>query len=510
MRGRQEGSSKHGSSSGVVLVAMWLLVPPLLVLIVIKAGFLPQIARFRETGFIKFADKMVHKDLTLVNFYNIQGLDGARWQQQSHDTMKREAAKGYDQPDKMFATNGPKDTSLINSDVAAPIISNLTCDFSNAHSDICRMEGDLRIHGKSATVYVVSASTFRPENSTITVHPYTRKWEKETMSRIREVTMRSMPPAPYSFTIPPRCTARHDVPAVVFSTGGCGSNFFHAMSDLIVPLYITAREYSGGVQLLITDYQPKWVAKFRPILSVLSMYPVIDFDTDTAVRCFPSARVGLESHNRMLGIDPALSRNGYTMMGFRDFLRSTFSLQRPWTSPVSRSSGRKPRLVLVLRRHSRAITNEADVIAAMEDLGFEVVAALPKDVGDMGRFAGVVNSCDVMVGVHGAGLTNMVFLPHSATIVQIIPWGEMTVACRYDFGDPVPDMGLRYAEYEVNADETTLKDKYPRDHPVFTDPGSLHRQGKMWPIFLEGQNVTLDIGRFRRFLQQVYQSVTTE
>ncbi|CAN6163880.1 unnamed protein product [Urochloa humidicola] len=501
MRGRQEaGSTKHGSSSGVV--AMWLLVPPLLVLIVLKSGFLPQIAHFRETGFIKFADKIVHKDSTL-------GLDGARWQQQSHDTMKREAAKGYDQPDKIAATNGPKDTSLINSDVAAPIISNLTCDFSHVHSDICRMDGDLRIHGKSATVYVVSASTFRPENSTITVQPYTRKWEKETTSRIREVTMRSMAPAPYSFTIPPRCTARHDVPAVVFSTGGCGNNFFHAMSDLIVPLYITAHEYSGRVQLLITDYQPKWVAKFRPILDALSMYPVIDFDADTAVRCFPAARVGLESH-RMLGIDPARSHNGYTMMGFRDFLRSTFSLQRPWTSPISRSSGRKPRLLMVLRRHSRAITNEADVITAMEDLGFEVVAALPKDVSDMGRFAGVVNSCDVMMGVHGAGLTNMVFLPHNATILQIIPWGEMKVACRYDFGDPVPDMGLRYAEYEVNAEETTLKDKYPRDHPVFTDPASLHRQGKLWPIFLEGQNVTLDVGRFRGVMQQVYQSVTTE
>jgi hypothetical protein len=372
------------------------------------------------------------------------------------------------------------------------------------------MEGDLRVHGKSATVYVVSASTFRPENSSIKVQPYTRKWEKETMSRIREVTMRSMPPAPYSFTIPPRCTVRHDVPAVVFSTGGCGTNFFHAMSDLIVPLYITAHEYSGRVQLVITDYEPKWVAKFRPILAALSMHPVIDLDADTAVRCFPSARVGLESH-RMLGIDPSLSRNGYTMMGFRDFLRSTFSLQRPWTTPViSRSTGRKPRLVMVLRRHSRAITNEADAISSMVDLGFEVVAAGPEDASDMGQFAGVVNSCDVMVGVHGAGLTNMVFLPHNATVVQIIPWGEMKVACRYDFGDPVPDMGLRYAEYEVTAEETTLNEKYPRDHPVFTDPASLHRQGKLWEIFLQGQNVTLDIGRFRGVMQHVYQSITTD
>ena len=400
----------------------------------------------------------------------------------------------------------------IHTDVGAPI-SKLTCNFDTPHSDTCTMEGDLRIHGKSATVYVVAASTHRPENSSITIRPYTRKWEQETMSRIREITMRSMPPA-FSFIIPPKCTVSHGVPAVVFSTGGCGTNFFHAMSDLIVPLYITSREYNGRVQLLIADYEPKWVAKFRPILAALSMYPVIDFDADTAVRCFPSAHVGLESHNKMLAIDPSLSRNGYTMMGFRDFLRSVFSLQRPWSKPVSRrsSSGRqqKPRLVMVLRRHSRELTNEADAISAMEDLGFEVVAALPEDVRDMGHFAGVVNSCDVMVGVHGAGLTNMVFLPHNGTVVQIVPWGGMKWACWYAFGEPVPAMGLRYVEYEATAEETTLKEKYPRDHPVFADPQSIHRQGKTWATFLNGQNVTLDIDRFKGVMQQVFQSITME
>jgi len=396
----------------------------------------------------------------------------------------------------------------LDADVEAPALSKLTCNFSNRHSDYCTMEGDLRIHGRSASVYVVASSTHRPENSTITVRPYTRKWEPGTMARIREVSLRSTPPA-FSFVIPPKCTVRHDVPAVIFSTGGCGKNFFHAMSDLIVPLYITAHEYNGRVQLLITDYNADWVAKFRPILAALSAYPVIDFDADTAVRCFPAARVGLESH-RILGIDPARSRNGYTMRGFRDFLRSVLSLQRAWSTPVSRSSGQKPRLVFVLRRHSRAVTNEADAVAALADVGFEVVAAGPEDVSDMAGFAAVVNSCDVIVGVHGAGLTNMVFLPHNGTAVQIIPWGNLKYPCRFDFGDPVPDMGLRYEEYEATAEETTLKDKYPRDHPVFADPLSIARDGKVWKVFLEGQNVTLDIDRFRGAMQQIYQSITTE
>jgi capsular polysaccharide biosynthesis protein len=95
-------------------------------------------------------------------------------------------------------------------------------------------------------------------------------------------------------------------------------------------------------------------------------------------------------------------------------------------------------------------------------LGFEVIAAGPEFFSDMDRVAATVNSCDVLAGVHGAGLTNMVFLPHNATVVQIIPYGKMTYPCRHTYGDPVAPMGLRYVEYEATAEETTLKTSTPR------------------------------------------------
>jgi capsular polysaccharide biosynthesis protein len=55
------------------------------------------------------------------------------------------------------------------------------------------------------------------------------------------------------------------------------------------------------------------------------------------------------------------------------------------------------------------------------------------DVAQVGR---LVNSCDVMVGVHGAGLTNMVFLHPGATMVQIMPLGGLQWMARADYGDP--------------------------------------------------------------------------
>uniref|UniRef100_A0A6N2LRZ4 Glycosyltransferase 61 catalytic domain-containing protein n=1 Tax=Salix viminalis TaxID=40686 RepID=A0A6N2LRZ4_SALVM len=111
-------------------------------------------------------------------------------------------------------------------------------------------------------------------------------------------------------------------------------------------------------------------------------------------------------------------------------------------------------------------------------LGFRVVVAEPD--ADVSGFAKIINSCDVMMGVHGAGLTNMVFLPEKAVLVQVIPIGGTEWLSKTYFEEPAKDMNIS-------------------DHVVLRDPSEIWKQGwsAVQSIYLSKQNVTLDVNRFR-------------
>ncbi|KAI4974890.1 hypothetical protein ZWY2020_048497 [Hordeum vulgare] len=227
------------SRGGGAAVACLLLLP--LVLAVLKTDFMPQ--------------QLIHDgDESSVP----GGVEGAIWQlRQQQLVAKSKAAHDHKNKKGFLAMNGGMDGALIKSGASC-------CNLSSYRTNMCAMQGDVRVHGKAATVYVVSASDDnRPDNGTITIRPYPRKWETPTMQLVREVTIRWRAPLT-------GCAAVHgDLrrPGGGLSTGGYGVNIFHAITDIIIPLYNTAREYDGRVRLIATNYDRKWIAKHRHALS---------------------------------------------------------------------------------------------------------------------------------------------------------------------------------------------------------------------------------------------------
>ncbi|KAF0934777.1 hypothetical protein E2562_028632 [Oryza meyeriana var. granulata] len=380
----------------------------------------------------------------------------------------------------------------------------ITCDengvdegFPYARPPVCELTGDIRIRPNEKTMFFVNPSGAGPfdDNGEKKIRPYARK-DDFLLPGVVEVTVKSVP----SEAAAPKCTKQHAVPAVVFSVAGYTDNFFHDMTDAMIPLFLTAAHLKGEVQLLITNYKPWWVQKYTPLLRKLSNYDVINFDEDAGVHCFPQGYLGLY-RDRDLIISPHPTRNprNYSMVDYNRFLRGAFGLPRDSPAVLGEKTGGKPKMLMIERKGTRKLLNLRDVVALCEELGFAVTVA--EAGADVRGFAEKVNAADVLLAVHGAGLTNQIFLPTGAVLVQIVPWGKMDWMATNFYGQPARDMRLRYVEYYVSEEETTLKDKYPRDHYVFKDPMAIHAQG--WPALAEivmKQDVMVNVTRFKPFL----------
>nr|CAD1828297.1 unnamed protein product [Ananas comosus var. bracteatus] len=344
--------------------------------------------------------------------------------------------------------------------------SSICCDRTSYHSDICFMSGNVRTHSHASSVVL-----YPPSNVTINrnssaeekIRPYPRKWEGIIMDRISELRLRAAAPQ----DAPHPCDVRHDVPAIFFSAGGYTGNVFHAFNDAILPLYITSHRLRRRVVLVVLNYHHWWFIKYREILAGISDYPPIDFSNDTRTHCFPGAVAGLRFHGT-LAIDPAkLSGETTSMQTFRHMLEEAYN------EPKETKPPRRPKLVVVSRGATR---------------------------------------CDAMMGVHGAALTHFLFMRPGATFIQVIPLGVKNVADTC-YRDPAVRAGLRYAEYEVLPRESSLSRKYGADDVVVRDPERVQGK-KAWDVtkrvYLEGQNVTLDIRRLRKTLARVFETVVAD
>ncbi|RLN07258.1 uncharacterized protein C2845_PM11G23830 [Panicum miliaceum] len=373
------------------------------------------------------------------------------------------------------------------------------CDLSDRRYDGCEMWGDARTASGAnrSSVYFIP-----PPSQLATTAAAT--WSIRSQSRkivgVREVIVRSLSLS--SLREAPNCTVRRSVPAVVFALGGLTFNYWHAFSDVLVPLFTTARAFGGEVELVVTGSQGWFLNKYGRVLGALSRYAVVDLDADSEVRCYPHLIVGLRGH-RDFDIDPARAPNGYDMLAFRLFVRAAYSLPPPTAALPCRSGGTKPRLMIILRGPTRRFVNADAIVSAIERAGFQVVRMEPTSTAGMDAVAREVDACDVLVGAHGAGLTNMVFLRTGAVVVQVIPWGKMEPYGEGFFGAPAAHMGIRHVAYSVAAEESTLYDRYGKDHPVITDPDVFCTNGSNAKLYWQEQNIRLNTTRFAPTLEMV-------
>ncbi|KAJ4781722.1 Glycosyltransferase family 61 protein [Rhynchospora pubera] len=446
------------------------------------------------TGFPQFASTETYGSSTEMERFAPEEVGLTPPSQGGETKIPQEEPKKTEGPENI---EEPKETEEI-------VPMNPICDFSDWRYDGCEMHGDARAvgHENNSIVY------FIPPPSLIQ-RAEAQEWKIRSQSRkivgIREVIVKSLNS---SSPAAPECTIRKNVPALVFATNGLTFNIWHAFSDVLLPLFTTSRAFDGEVQFLITDYQDWFVRKYNKVFKALTNYEIIDLDNDREVRCYEHIVVGLRGH-RELSIDPARAPRNYDTFQFRMFVRDAYSLPLWLDIPykANDSLDKKPRMMIILRGGSRKFENADEIIAAAEKVGFEVIKSEPGFNEDMNDFAKKVDSCDVLLGAHGAGLTNMIFLRTNAILFQVVPWGNMNWACNIFYNDPAREMHLRVLEYNITAEESTLYEKYGKDSVVINDPEQLEKWGNASVAYWAEQNLKLDISRFTPVLEQAFQLV---
>nr|BAK02220.1 predicted protein [Hordeum vulgare subsp. vulgare] len=368
-----------------------------------------------------------------------------------------------------------------------------TEDHSRGLSATCIVDGDVRTNGTALSVSLVPVGW--SERHEWMISPYTRSGQS-----LRAVTVTQL----QDRAAAPPCTVTHTMPAILFGIGGYVGNYWHDYADILVPLFVASRQYHGEVTFLVSNIKhlPRWLVKYKTLLQGLSKYGVVDMDHDAYVRCFPRVTVGLRL-DKDFSIVPELVPGGrLTMADFTQFVRETYALPR---GAVIREPYKKPRLLLIHRGTFRRFLNEPEIVQAAEAVGFEAVVTELRLNGSEVEQARVVNSFDVVLGVHGAGLTNAVHLPPGGVLIQVVPFGKIEVMARLDFSEPATDMGLKYLDYSVSAEESSLLEKLGPDHPAIKDPDSIHRSGwtTMYDFYLM-QNVRINTTRFAPTLEQAF------
>jgi len=148
--------------------------------------------------------------------------------------------------------------------------------------------------------------------------------------------------------------------------------------------------------------------------------------------------------------------------------------------------------------------NEDEMVKMMETLGFQVQRALSTEMSHLDKFTHIVNSCDVLVGVHGAGLTNQLFLPNGSVVVQIVPLGTEWASEQY-FANSTINMGLKYLEYKVWPNETSLYSLYGPNDAIISDPASVWARGYSiaQDVYFHHQDLRINLIRFKKTLLKV-------
>jgi glycosyl transferase family 61 len=236
-----------------------------------------------------------------------------------------------------------------------------------------------------------------------------------------------------------------EVPTLLVSRDGT-HNAFHSMADLLNAFLM--RFMFPYQQIVLLDDHPG--GPFAPLWSPLSARPVLrlsELSGRTLLRAAAFAPPGgccfLWKNYGSAG-PPECAVPSPLLKAFRDFLLDALQIEvvpRP-----------RPTVTLIRRcrraadRADRRIANEDDLLSSLRALGGIDVQAV--DLAELPVLEQVRIAChtDLLIGVHGAGLAHLLWLPPQASVLELFPRRDGMPAA---YGNMATWLGRRYQAWHA-------------------------------------------------------------
>lgn len=357
------------------------------------------------------------------------------------------------------------------------------CDRSSPLTDVCTIRGDVRINVTSGEVVLYARNPQTPRGQRH-IRPHPRKWNWGLMeSSVTQFTIQSVdyndPNAPVM-----ECAKRNTAPGVVFSVGGFCGGVFHDFNEVYLPLFETTHSYKGDVVMLVADLKGDWWwhdAPRRSFVGAMTRHAIRligrGIDTESyaqGVECFDHLTLGLYQNLCMYDEfggreSRAFARSRVT--DFAPYVRKGLQVPDPVESRVFVPAGVTPVVGIVQRMSTRKLVNYQELLQVAEREGFKVVPITFEHLSPE-QAAEAMAPLDVLIGVHGAGLSNICLMRPGGVVMQIMPYGEggPRNVIGLEYKNFAAAMEADYLEWSVPVHDSTIKDQYNHTDWIVTSP----------------------------------------
>ncbi|MDN3626109.1 glycosyltransferase family 61 protein [Methylobacterium isbiliense] len=233
-------------------------------------------------------------------------------------------------------------------------------------------------------------------------------------------------------------------------------HYFHWIIDVLPRLHASMKDRFKNRKTVLPFAAP---GSMQAILA--NAYGVrledIHSQPQSVIRFSNSRYFAFDSHETLGSIPPGIPSATGGAHHFKGWTPDFFEDLYERAKTIVRSSSEKhsPRRIYVSRRDAptRKCRNEAEIVNLLLQHGFEIVCP-----GELNLYQQIITfqDADIIIGLHGAGLTNIVWAPRSARVLEIMPSGYNDIGYRFI-------AGLRGMEYHALM-ATMIKDPNLHGH----------------------------------------------